>query len=109
MSVMLYPCLVKQFTICLGVFAILLTCDVMVCSSIDLLCFLWSRVITTKWELIQGTNTMEEDLLDTIQELYWTQHVGQPTRIRATDTPRIIDLVLTTELNMIEEMGIISS
>ena len=57
---------------------------------------------TTNWELMQATNPMEEDLLDTIQGLYWTQHIDQPTRIRGTDTPRILDLVLTHEINMIE-------
>ena len=59
---------------------------------------------TTNWQLIQATNPMEEDLIDTIQGRYWTQHVDQPTRIRATDTPRILDLVLTNEINMIEEI-----
>ena len=44
---------------------------------------------TTNWELIQATNSMEEDLLDTIQGMYWTQRIDQPTRIRGTDTPRI--------------------
>ena len=33
---------------------------------------------------------------------YWAQPIDQPTRIRGTDTPRIIDLVLTNEINMIE-------
>ena len=59
---------------------------------------------TTNWELIQATNPMEEDLLDTIQGMYWTQHIYQPTRIRGTDTPRILDLVLTNEINMIERI-----
>ena len=59
---------------------------------------------TTNWELIQATNPMEEDLLDTIQGMYWTQHIDQPTRIRGTDTPRILDLVLTNETNMIERI-----
>ena len=59
---------------------------------------------TTNWKLIQATNPMEEDLLDTIQCMYWTQHIDQPTRIRGTDTPRIIDLVLTNEINMIERI-----
>ena len=35
----------------------------------------------TNWELIQATNPMEEDLLDTVQGQYWTQHVDQATRI----------------------------
>ena len=34
--------------------------------------------------------------------MYWTQHVDQPIRIRGTDTPIILDLVLTNEINMIE-------
>ena len=59
---------------------------------------------TTNWELIQATNPMEEDLLDTIQGMYWTQHIDQPTRIRGTDTPRILDLVLTNETNTIERI-----
>ena len=61
---------------------------------------------TTNWELIQDTNPMEEDLLDTIQGMYCTQHIDQPTRIRGTDTPRILDLVLTNEINMIERSSI---
>ena len=60
------------------------------------------NISTTNWELIQATNPMEEDILDTIQGLYWTQHIDQPTRIRGTDTPRILDRVLTNEINMIE-------
>ena len=54
---------------------------------------------TTNWELIQATNPMEEDLLDTIQGMYWTQHIDHPT-----DTPIILDLVLTNEINMIERI-----
>ena len=38
---------------------------------------------TTNWELIQATNPMEEDLLDTIHGLYWTQHIDQPTKTTA--------------------------
>ena len=34
--------------------------------------------------------------------MHWTQHIDQPTRIRGTDTLRILDLVLTNEINMIE-------
>ena len=60
------------------------------------------NISTTNWELIQVTNPMEEDLLDTIQGMYRTQHIDQPTRIRGTDTPRILDLLLTNEINMIE-------
>ena len=59
-------------------------------------------MITTNWKLIQTTSPMEEDLLDTIKGLYWTQHIDQPNRIRGTDTPRILDLVLTNDINMIE-------
>ena len=59
---------------------------------------------TTNWELIQATNPMDEDLLDTIQGMYWTQHIDQPTRIRGTDAPIILDLVLTNEINMIERI-----
>ena len=57
---------------------------------------------TTNKELIHATNPMEEYLLDTIQGMYWTKHADQPTRIRGTDTPRILDLVLINKINMIE-------
>ena len=36
--------------------------------------------------------------------MYLTQHIDQPTRIKGTDTPIILDLVLTNETNMIERI-----
>ena len=51
-----------------------------------------------------GVGRQQQDLLDTIQGMYWTQHIDQPTRIKGTDTPRILDLVLTNEINMIERI-----
>ena len=42
--------------------------------------------------------------VDTIQNIYITQHVLQPTRYRGRDEPSLVDLVFTNENGMINEI-----
>lgn len=42
-------------------------------------------------------------LLDTLRDSYLFQHITEPTRLRGTDNPSLLDLVLTNEELMISE------
>ena len=61
-----------------------------------------------KWNLLHpGTesNLSEEyKFLDCIQNNYLTQHITKPTRVRGTDTPNILDLLLTDEERIIRNI-----
>ena len=52
----------------------------------------WKNMTTTESE-----NSIEQKFIDCIQDNYLYQHVTKPTRIRGTDEPSLLDLVLTNE------------
>ncbi len=54
----------------------------------------------------KGDNTESEEflLLENLRDNYLFQHVDRPTRWRGTDTPNLLDLILTSEDDMIEEI-----
>jgi len=52
-----------------------------------------------------STNHCIEPFLDMIDNLFLFQHVTEPTRYRSTDTPSLLDLVFTNELNMINDIS----
>ncbi len=56
-----------------------------------------------------NTTTVSENhpaslFLESIRDNYLHQHVNMFTRMRGEDTPHILDLVLTNEENMIDEI-----
>ncbi len=54
----------------------------------------------------RGDNTESDEYLfiENLQDNYLFQHVNKPTRWRGTDEPHLLDLVLTNEETMIEEI-----
>ncbi len=42
--------------------------------------------------------------LETIRDLFLHQHVKEPTRMRGEDIPTTLDLILTNEENMVEQL-----
>ena len=49
-----------------------------------------------------GQNAIHANmLLSTLDDLYWTQHVNYPTRVRGDNIPSILDLVITSDPDMI--------
>ena len=59
---------------------------------------------TVNWETFQATHSMNQNFVNAFQDLYWTQHVTEPTRERGEDIPSVLDLVLTKEQNMVESI-----
>ena len=61
------------------------------------------------WELEQPYSTAGNaavKFLDTVKDNFLFQHVRTPTRSRSYSTPSILDLVLTRDENIIEQMSI---
>ncbi len=54
----------------------------------------------------RGDNTATDEylLIENLQENYLFQHVDKPTRWRGTDEPHILDLILTNEESMVDEI-----
>ncbi len=54
----------------------------------------------------RGDNTSSDEflLIENIQDNFLFQHVDRPTRWRGTDEPHLLDLVLTNEESMIDEI-----
>ena len=50
--------------------------------------------------------TIDHQLLECLRDCYLTQHVKEPTHRRSTQRPTTIDLVLTNEENMIEQLKV---
>ncbi len=61
------------------------------------------------WNLLSpGTdNSLSEEhkFLECIQNNYLTQHITRPTRVRGTDTPHILDLILTDDERIIRDIN----
>ncbi|KAK3089125.1 hypothetical protein FSP39_001036 [Pinctada imbricata] len=58
------------------------------------------------WNLLQtrGDNSEEQKFVECLQDNYMTQCIDKPTRWRSTNTPHILDLLITKEENSIEEL-----
>ena len=62
---------------------------------------------TINWEHMSAPGEDENDpnlFIEKIQSMYWTQHVNKPTRVRRLNRPSLLDLVITNEENMIDEI-----
>ena len=52
-----------------------------------------------------GTNSQQaQKFLDTIEDIFWTQHVDTPTRARSTQEPSLLDLLITSNPDMISNL-----
>ena len=52
-----------------------------------------------------GSNALyATQMVNTIEEYYWTQHVNKPTRVRGTQRPSILDLIITSVPEMIKDL-----
>ena len=63
------------------------------------------RKINWSAQHLCGEDSEEEKFLDAVAGGFWHQHVKSPTRARGTDTPNLLDLVLTNELDMVDEVS----
>lgn len=50
------------------------------------------------------TENIENKFIDTVEDNFLFQHVSKPTRWRGTDTPHILDLIMTNEEPMISNL-----
>ena len=55
-----------------------------------------------------GPNSIQAQLVQTIISQGWTQHVNCHTRFRGNNLPSLIDLVITNENNMIDNLAILN-
>ena len=62
------------------------------------------RKIDWKATHLCSEGSEEESFIDAVSEGFWHQHVDKPTRARGSDTPNILDLVFTNEVNMINDI-----
>ena len=56
------------------------------------------------WRNNSAADRKSEKFLDTIQRFYWTQHTLEPTRTRGTNTPSVLDLIMTEDENNIDNL-----
>ena len=59
------------------------------------------------WKLLEAKGdgaTLENNFLDCVQNALMFQHVFQPTRWRGDDTPHVLDLILTNDENMVDDV-----
>ena len=54
----------------------------------------------------QSENSKDFKFLEAVKDAYLTQHVEQPTRGRGTDTPSTLDIVLTKNDDVLEDLTI---
>ena len=55
---------------------------------------------------ISNINHIENKFIECARDCYLFQHITEPTRLRGTDQPSTLDLVFTSEENMIEKVEI---
>jgi hypothetical protein len=55
------------------------------------------------WDTWTAHGEQAHNLVETLRDCYLFQHLDQPTRLRGTDNPSLLDLVLTNEENMLSE------
>jgi endonuclease/exonuclease/phosphatase family metal-dependent hydrolase len=55
-----------------------------------------------------NTNSHEYNFVESIQDNFLHQHTRKPTRWRGTDTPHILDLIITNEETMISNLEHVS-
>ena len=61
------------------------------------------------WSLSSCSNHNSELFLNTVQDLFFFQHVSKPTRYRSDSTPHILDLIFTNEESMVNDVKYLPS
>ena len=57
------------------------------------------------WSTPHDDKKEDEQFLETLRENFFYQHVDEPTRARGTDTPSLIDLILTNEEDQVNNLS----
>ena len=57
------------------------------------------------WESEYSAQEHQSVFINTLQECYLHQHVTEPTRFRENETPNLLDLLITNEESMIENLS----
>ena len=71
--------------------------------------FNYKGIVWENWSTPGMSETSEEFLfVETLCDVYLFQHVLKPTRIRMSQEPSILDLIITNEEGMIEDMEYLS-
>ena len=52
----------------------------------------------------ENEDGLESNFLEAVHDCYLYQHIIEPTRIRGTDTPSLLDLILTDEEFQVSEL-----
>ena len=60
------------------------------------------------WTTPHMEESKEEKFLDALRDSFLHQHVDEPTRCRGTDDPSIVDLILTSEANQLNNLDYLS-
>ena len=56
--------------------------------------FNWPNINWNTWET---ASNIEGKFVECLRKNFLIQHINTPTRVRGTDTPRVLDLVITDE------------
>ena len=66
--------------------------------------FNYKHIDWENWQTSKSDTSDEQCFINCIQDIYWFQHVCAPTRFREGSTPSTLDLILTNEENMIQQL-----
>ena len=67
--------------------------------------FNYKQIDWENWQTPKSDNSEEQCLINCLQDIYWFQHVSAPTRYREGATPSTLDLILTNEEDMIQQLN----
>ena len=60
------------------------------------------------WSTPHDNTKEDEQFLEALRDTFFYQHVDEPTRARGTDTPSLIDLILTEEESQVSNISYLS-
>ena len=66
--------------------------------------FNYKHINWNTWSTSRNDSSNEQLFIDTIQDIYWYQHISEPTRYREGEDPSLLDLVFTNEEAMIQHI-----
>ena len=56
------------------------------------------------WETWNGTSNRDIKFIETLQDHYLSQHVEEPTRYRFGQNPSLVDLVISSEEDLVSDI-----
>ena len=68
--------------------------------------FNFPKINWNSWTTSSNEEEVDFKFIEALRDGYFYQHVQQLTRIRGTDVPTLIDLILTNEEGMVNEVEI---